>query len=116
MSDEKTDLRKALHKKIRGMQTGRLGDYGTWCKNEKEKDTEEERKELEKEEELKRKKRNKQRKERKKRKKERERMEKEKTKEVESVREMNVCPCRKEEGKVDGWCGVAGPGVPACDH
>lgn len=26
------------------------------------------------------------------------------------------CPCRHEKGYKDGWCGVAGGGVPACDH
>lgn len=26
------------------------------------------------------------------------------------------CPCRKEAGCWSGWCGVAGGGVPACDH
>jgi hypothetical protein len=26
------------------------------------------------------------------------------------------CPCRREKGKLAGWCGVAGGGVPACDH
>lgn len=25
------------------------------------------------------------------------------------------CPCRAAQG-LDGWCGVAGGGVPACDH
>ena len=25
------------------------------------------------------------------------------------------CPCHKAQGK-EGWCGVAGGGVPACDH
>lgn len=25
------------------------------------------------------------------------------------------CPCRKAEGR-EGWCGVAGFGVPACEH
>lgn len=27
-----------------------------------------------------------------------------------------ACPCRRERGKLTGWCGVAGGGVPACDH
>ena len=26
------------------------------------------------------------------------------------------CPCRKKAGCLAGWCGVAGGGVPACDH
>jgi hypothetical protein len=26
------------------------------------------------------------------------------------------CHCRRERGKLVGWCGVAGGGVPACDH
>lgn len=28
----------------------------------------------------------------------------------------NPCPCRHKQGYTDGWCGVAGGGVPACDH
>ncbi len=27
-----------------------------------------------------------------------------------------VCPCRKAKGYLAGFCGVAGGGVPACDH
>ena len=27
-----------------------------------------------------------------------------------------ACPCRKAKGLTEGWCGVAGGGVPACDH
>lgn len=27
-----------------------------------------------------------------------------------------ACACRREKGKLIGWCGVAGGGVPACDH
>lgn len=27
-----------------------------------------------------------------------------------------TCPCRREKGLIGGWCGVAGGGVPACDH
>ena len=27
-----------------------------------------------------------------------------------------ACPCRKANGFAVGWCGVAGGGVPACDH
>jgi len=26
------------------------------------------------------------------------------------------CPCRRDEGKLTGWCSRAGGGVPACDH
>lgn len=28
----------------------------------------------------------------------------------------SVCPCRAAAGHTEGWCGVAGGGVPACDH
>lgn len=28
----------------------------------------------------------------------------------------SVCPCRHALGFKSGWCGVAGGGVPACDH
>jgi hypothetical protein len=28
----------------------------------------------------------------------------------------NPCPCRSTAGFRDGWCAVAGGGVPACDH
>jgi hypothetical protein len=28
----------------------------------------------------------------------------------------NPCPCRHAQGFTDGWCGVAGGGVPGCDH
>jgi hypothetical protein len=28
----------------------------------------------------------------------------------------NPCPCRAAKGFTSGWCGVAGGGVPACDH
>lgn len=27
-----------------------------------------------------------------------------------------ACSCRKDEGFEYGWCGVAGGGIPACDH
>ena len=27
-----------------------------------------------------------------------------------------ACKCRKDQGYTHGWCGVAGGGVPACDH
>lgn len=26
------------------------------------------------------------------------------------------CSCRRKEGFTSGWCGVAGGGVPGCDH
>lgn len=26
------------------------------------------------------------------------------------------CPCRQRRGILAGWCGVAGGGVPACEH
>jgi hypothetical protein len=28
----------------------------------------------------------------------------------------SVCSCRAAQGYTSGWCGVAGGGVPACDH
>ena len=28
----------------------------------------------------------------------------------------SACFCRREKGFTEGWCGVAGGGVPACDH
>ena len=28
----------------------------------------------------------------------------------------NPCPCRAAKGYTQGWCGVAGGGVPGCDH
>jgi len=27
-----------------------------------------------------------------------------------------ACPCRRAKGKLVGWCGNAGGGVPACEH
>jgi hypothetical protein len=27
-----------------------------------------------------------------------------------------ACPCRHAKGYTHGWCGVAGGGVPGCDH
>ena len=27
-----------------------------------------------------------------------------------------ACPCRLAQGEVTGWCGVAGVGVPGCQH
>jgi hypothetical protein len=27
-----------------------------------------------------------------------------------------ACPCRRAQGHTTGWCGVAGGGVPGCDH
>jgi len=32
------------------------------------------------------------------------------------IRAERACPCRTENGFTSGWCGVAGGGVPACDH
>ena len=26
------------------------------------------------------------------------------------------CPCRRAKGKLTGWCGVAGGGIPSCEH
>ena len=31
-------------------------------------------------------------------------------------RKTSTCPCRAARGFQEGWCGVAGGGVPACDH
>jgi hypothetical protein len=31
-------------------------------------------------------------------------------------RSNTACPCRRTQGYTAGWCGVAGGGVPACDH
>ena len=28
---------------------------------------------------------------------------------------QNTCYCRRQRGLI-GWCGIAGGGVPACDH
>lgn len=33
-----------------------------------------------------------------------------------AARTRSVCGCRKDKGLTSGWCGVAGGGVPACDH
>lgn len=32
------------------------------------------------------------------------------------LRSEGACPCRSLRGYTSGWCGVAGGGVPACDH
>lgn len=32
------------------------------------------------------------------------------------IRSERACPCRAEKGFTSGWCGVAGGGVPGCDH
>ena len=32
------------------------------------------------------------------------------------TRKSTPCPCRAAAGAWDGWCGVAGGGVPACEH
>jgi hypothetical protein len=29
---------------------------------------------------------------------------------------ITACGCRQKQGFTSGWCGVAGGGVPACDH
>jgi hypothetical protein len=29
---------------------------------------------------------------------------------------VSACPCRAAKGFTSGWCGVAGGGVPGCDH
>jgi hypothetical protein len=31
-------------------------------------------------------------------------------------RMLSACACRKAKGYSKGWCGIAGGGVPACDH
>jgi len=31
-------------------------------------------------------------------------------------RSNTACPCRRAQGYTSGWCGVAGGGVPGCDH
>lgn len=36
--------------------------------------------------------------------------------ELARIRAGRPCACRKEKGLTSGWCGVAGGGVPACDH
>ena len=36
--------------------------------------------------------------------------------EVAKIRAERACPCRAAAGHTSGWCGVAGGGVPACDH
>jgi hypothetical protein len=36
--------------------------------------------------------------------------------EMTRIRAQRACPCRAETGHTSGWCGVAGGGVPACDH
>jgi len=36
--------------------------------------------------------------------------------EISRIRAQRACPCRAEKGHTSGWCGVAGGGVPACDH
>lgn len=32
------------------------------------------------------------------------------------IRAERPCACRREKGFTSGWCGVAGGGVPGCDH
>jgi hypothetical protein len=36
--------------------------------------------------------------------------------EMAKIRADRACGCRREKGLTSGWCGVAGGGVPACDH
>jgi hypothetical protein len=36
--------------------------------------------------------------------------------EIRSPDRGTACPCRRAQGYKDGWCGVAGGGVPGCDH
>ena len=36
--------------------------------------------------------------------------------EIAKIRSERACGCRQEKGFTSGWCGVAGGGVPACDH
>ena len=36
--------------------------------------------------------------------------------EMTRIRAQRACPCRAQKGHTSGWCGVAGGGVPACDH
>lgn len=36
--------------------------------------------------------------------------------EVAKIRAERACPCRAAQGFTSGWCGVAGGGVPGCDH
>lgn len=36
--------------------------------------------------------------------------------EMTCVRAERACPCRAAQGYTTGWCGVAGGGVPGCDH
>lgn len=33
-----------------------------------------------------------------------------------ATRSSPPCHCRREKGFTTGWCGVAGGGVPGCDH
>lgn len=35
---------------------------------------------------------------------------------VARIRADRACGCRAAKGFTSGWCGVAGGGVPACDH
>ena len=39
-----------------------------------------------------------------------------KIEEDEQTDNNTACGCRREKGFTSGWCGVAGFGVPACDH
>ena len=33
-----------------------------------------------------------------------------------AIVEPDPCPCREARGFIDGWCSVAGGGVPGCEH
>ena len=35
---------------------------------------------------------------------------------ADNVIDSSTCPCRRAKGLRGGWCGVAGGGVPGCDH
>ena len=35
---------------------------------------------------------------------------------VDKIIDSSTCFCRRAKGLRGGWCGVAGGGVPACDH
>jgi hypothetical protein len=35
---------------------------------------------------------------------------------VDNIIDSSTCPCRRAKGLCGGWCGVAGGGVPGCDH
>ena len=33
-----------------------------------------------------------------------------------TISKLAPCSCRKASGLIDGWCSVAGGGVPGCEH